>query len=217
MIVSSPSAARSPAQRSIALAATLIAALVVSALLWAQHAPRFFIFTQQSYGAFWSRNGWMLLHVVGGTIPVFLGPALLWSGLRQWRPRVHRWMGRTYLVTGAVGVGAGAALSIIAASPPRSLYVATFTLALAWFIAAGMAYRAIRNRQLAAHRQWVIRSYVLTLTFVICRIAMELPLAQQGGGMLTAIVWVSWVVPILLTEVALQWRCRGRLDPASTD
>ena len=198
-------AATSPLARC-AQGALLIAATAISALLWAQHAPRFFLFTPDSYGTFWNRNGWMLLHVAGGTVPLFLGPLLLWSGLRRWPPRVHRWMGRTYLVTGALGVGAGAALALIAASPPRSLYVATFTLALAWFIAAGMAYRAIRNRQVAAHRQWVIRSYVFTVTFVICRIAMKLPIAQQGGEALTAIVWVSWIVPLLLAEAGIQWR-----------
>lgn len=213
MITPAPAGSKARQPHSVLLVATLITATAISALLWAQHAPRFFVFTPESYREFWSRNLWMLLHVAGATIPLFLGPVVLWSGLQRWRPSAHRWMGRTYLLTGAFGVGAGAALSIIAASPPRSLYVATFTLAIAWFIAAAMAWRAIRNRQIAAHRQWVIRSYVLTVTFVICRIAMKLPIAQQGGEVLTAIVWVSWVVPLLLAEVGLQW---GRGGPTRT-
>ena len=34
---------------------------------------------------------------------------------------------------------------------------------------------------------------------------MKLPIAQAGGEALTAIVWVSWIVALLVTEAALQW------------
>lgn len=189
---------------------TLALATLLSAAIWALHAPRFFVFTPESYGSFWNRKAWMLLHVGGGTVPLFLGPLLLWSGLQRWRPRLHRWAGRTYLIVGGLGVGGGAILSLIAAQPPRGLYVATFTLALAWFAAAGMAYRAIRNRQIVAHREWVIRSYVLTVTFVTCRLAMRLPaIVDMGGEAITAVIWVNWIVALLITEIALQWHRGG--------
>jgi len=121
-------------------------------------------------------------------------------------------MGRMYLLIGGLGMAGGAILSMIAAQPPRSLYVATFTLALAWFAAAAMAYRAIRHRQILAHKEWVIRSYVLTVTFVACRLAMRIPaLAEVGDEAITAVVWISWIVPLLATEVALQWKRTGPL------
>lgn len=189
---------------------TLVVATMLSAAIWALHAPRFFVFNAESYGSFWNRAPWMLLHVAGGTVPLFLGPFLLWSGLQRWRPRLHRWIGRTYLIVGGLGVGGGAILSMIAAQPPRGLYVATFTLALAWYAAASMAYRAIRNRQIAAHREWVIRSYVLTVTFVTCRLAMRVPaIVAMGGEAITAVIWANWIVALLITEVALQWRRGG--------
>lgn len=195
---------------SVAVVAALAAAVLISAGVWFLHAPRFFVLTPESYGSFWDRKSWMLLHVAGGTAPLFLGPFLLWSGFQRWRPRLHRWAGRAYLVIGGLGMAGGAMLSVIAAQPPRSLYAATFTLALAWFAAAGMAYRAIRHRQILAHREWVIRSYVLTATFVACRLAMRVPaLAHIGEEAIPAVVWISWVVPLLATEVALQWKRTG--------
>lgn len=198
--------------RSRGVVVLLVFAALVASVVWAMHAPRFFVFTEQSYRGFWNRAGLMLIHVLGSTFPLFAGPFLLWSGLRGWKPKVHRWVGRCYLVFGSVGVGAGAALSLIAAVKPQSLYVATFTLSLAWFLAAGMALRAIRNAQVSAHRDWVIRSYVITWTFVGCRLAMRLPgLSALGDDAITATVWVSWIVPVLVTEVALQWRKTGPL------
>lgn len=69
-----------------------------------------------------------------------------------------------------------------------------------------MAWRAIRNRRIEAHRDWVIRSYVLTFSFVVCRLAMRLPAVESlGPETATAVVWVTWALPLFLTEVALQW------------
>jgi hypothetical protein len=185
--------------------------------VWSLHAPRFFAFSATSYGVHWQHRAWMLTHVLGGTFPLFLGPFLLWSGLRRYRPTLHRWIGRTYLVTGAIGVGGGAALSLVSAHPPFSLYVATFTLAVAWFFAAFMAYRAIRNRRVEIHRDWVIRSYVLTATFVICRLAMRMPLfGSLGIEGVTATIWVSWIVPVLIAEIFIQWRRAGRIHERKT-
>jgi uncharacterized membrane protein len=189
----------------------VIAALsVASVAIWILHASRFFVFTEASYGGFWNRNVGMFLHVVGGTFPLFIGPFLLWSGLRRWRPQVHRVLGRTYLLIGATSVGAGAYLSVLATLKPRGLYVATLTLAIAWLAAAGMAYRAIRHRRIEQHRQWVIRSYVLTLTFVACRTVMRLPAIEAlGPEAIVATVWASWILPLVITEVCLQWRATG--------
>jgi hypothetical protein len=203
----------SAVQRPRASAPLLIALFVAAAasvVAWWLHAPRFFVFSQASYGGFWNRSVPMLLHVAGGTIPLFIGPFLVWSGLRRWKPYVHRALGRTYLIVGSISVGAGAWLSLLATLKPRGLYVATFTLALAWFFAAGMAYRAIRNRRIEQHRQWVVRSYILTLTFVLCRLVMRHPAIEAlGPEAIVATIWASWVVPLLVTEVLLQWRAGG--------
>ncbi len=198
------------------LIGTLVAATVVAAIAWVLHAPPLLGFSADGYRSHGAHGGWLLLHVAASTVPLFIGPLQLWSGVQRWRPNVHRWCGRIYLTTGAIGVGGGAVLSLIATHPPRSLFVATFTLAIVWFAAAGMAWRAIRNRQIEAHRDWVIRSYVLTFSFVVCRLAMRLPaVASLGPETATAVVWVTWVLPLFLTEIALQWS-RGRSRPPIT-
>lgn len=200
-----------PLKDSSGVLAALAIAAIASVAVWLLHAPRFFVFSQASYGGFWNRNLWMLLHVVGGTLPLFIGPFLVWSGLQRWKPRLHRALGRTYLLVGAVSVGAGAGLSVMATQEPRGMYAATFALALAWFFAAGMAYRAIRNRRIEQHRQWVTRSYVLTLTFVACRMVMRVPgLETMGPQAIVATIWASWIIPLLVTEVCLQWRATGK-------
>ena len=67
-----------------------------------------------------------------------------------------------------------------------------------------MAYRAIRNRVFDEHRDWMIRSYVLVWSFVFCRIASRVSdVDQLGNGQ--AFIWLSWIVPLIVCEMVLQW------------
>lgn len=82
--------------------------------------------------------------------------------------------------------------------------VSLLTLSAAWLLAAGMAFRAVRNRRYDSHREWMIRSYVLVWAFVFCRLASRVQgVADMGGG--AAFIWLSWVGPLIACEVALQW------------
>ena len=75
-----------------------------------------------------------------------------------------------------------------------------------------MAYRSVRNKRYDSHRDWMIRSYVLAWSFVFCRIASRIPaVGNLGGG--EAFIWLSWVAPILLCEIGLQWNAGARKAP----
>ena len=93
--------------------------------------------------------------------------------------------------------------------------LATGTLAAFWLLFTAMAYRAVRNRVFDEHRDWMIRSYVLAWTFVFCRFwTRAAPDSLQGG--VTDMIWVTWIAPILLTEMALQWNRGARRLPVNS-
>jgi hypothetical protein len=81
-------------------------------------------------------------------------------------------------------------------------------LACAWLVVSGMAYVAVMRRQFAAHREWMIRSYVVTFAFVLFRLMEDLNVYGSLGGEAQAVMlgWMAWTVPLLITEVVLQWR-----------
>ncbi len=90
---------------------------------------------------------------------------------------------------------------------PHSLYIATGTLALTWLAVAAMAWRAAHNRRYEAHRRWMIRSYVLTWTFIGCRLATMIDFYPWLGiEGVTAAIWVNWIVPLVVCEIALGWK-----------
>lgn len=153
----------------------------------------------------------LYLHVIGGVSVIVAGGGALYIGWTKRAFRRHKWFGYAYLVLGSMMAVSALALSIEAPHEPRSLYVATGTLAAVWLAVAAMALRAARNRRFLVHRDWMIRSYVLTWTFVGCRIATNFNLfpALDAEGV-TAGIWVNWIVPFMICEIALQWKAGSR-------
>ena len=158
-------------------------------------------------------------HVFASIFALALGPFQFLARLRAARPRVHRVMGRLYL-------GVGVALGGVS-----GLYMATFAyggvvarvgftlLALAWLYTGWRAYSAIRARQVAAHREWMVRNFALTLAAVTLRI--YLPMSMVAGlpfeGAYAAIAWLCWVPNLVAAEGWLSRRRRGAsLSAAST-
>jgi hypothetical protein len=50
----------------------------------------------------------------------------------------------------------------------------------------------------------MIRSYVAAWTFVFCRFWTRVAPAELQGGE-NDMIWLTWVGPVLLTEILLQW------------
>lgn len=160
----------------------------------------------------------VMIHALGGLAMLVLGGAALYIGWTRKAFRRHKWFGYSYLLLGGIGALAALIVSIQAPHPPRSLYIATGTLALAWLAVAAMAWRAARNRRFEEHRQWMVRSYVLTWSFVGCRLATMVDFYPWlGPESTTAAIWVNWIVPLVVCEIALRWKEGGPAGPARVD
>ena len=168
-------------------------------------------------GAIWpDHDGHMwtvLAHATGGLAMLLLGSAALYIGWTRRAFRRHKWFGYSYLILGSAGALFALILSVQAPHEPRSLYMATGTLALVWLAAAAMAWRAARNKRFDSHREWMIRSYVLTWTFVGCRLATMVDFYPWlGAESTTAAIWINWIGPLVVCEIALRWKEGARLQ-----
>lgn len=153
-------------------------------------------------------------HMLGGSVMLFCGAANLYIGSSRRFFQHHRLIGRSYLIGGALA----ALIAIFLALSPAhkadgavmftNMSTSLSMLALAWMVAATMAVRAIRNRRFDAHRDWMIRSYVLAWSFMFCRLASRVPAVSEFGGG-EAFIWMSWIMPVLACEVGLQWSAGG--------
>jgi len=183
--------------------------LALSALFASRYALRYFHFDAATYGPFWWARARLLLpHVIAGLAALFLGPLQFWSALRQRYVALHRWSGRAYLV--GVAVGSSMACALIVRMPPGLAHAFGLAgLAAAWVLTSGTALIAIRRGNIAQHREWMVRSYVVTFAFVTYRALLDAMQALGVGGdadRRALVSWCCWAVPLLVTEVVLQGR-----------
>lgn len=147
-------------------------------------------------------------HTLGGLVAMLIGPFQLLGAVRRRYPGVHRWLGRAYLACVAASGLAGLYLS--PGSDARDTFgIGFIALALVWLYSGAKAYLAIRRREVAAHRRWMIRNYALTYAAVTLRI--EMPLLILVGGVapvlaLNIVSWLCWVPNLLIVEAWLRRR-----------
>jgi hypothetical protein len=173
----------------------------------------YFNWSEAAYGYYWAYRLPLIAHVTGGLIATLAGIWQIWTGLNTQSMSVHPWTGRLY----AAGVLLGSSGALVLA-PTSSLFgfswaVALVCLAIAWLATTGMALYGIRKRNVLLHKQWMIRSYIVTFGFVTFRLVTDfLPYEAWWGisrpDMSTAAIWPVWVMPLLVYEMML-WRKRA--------
>ena len=190
----------------------LIAALLALYFAYEQVIP-YFVWSEEAYGYYWQFRLPLLLHVVGGLVALLSGVFQLWSGLNRRVMRTHPKTGRVYAAAVAVGGAGGIWLSFTSALFGFAWGVSLFMLAAAWLATTATALYLIRTRQVVAHQQWMVRSYIVTFAFVLFRIATDHIPAQELWGISyadwsNAMIWPVWVVPLIGYEILLAVRRR---------
>lgn len=159
---------------------------------------------------------WLYVHIGFGAVALLLGPIQFVPAIRTRAPRLHRWMGRIYIVSCLVsGVGGLLLAGGTAAGPIAG--VGFGLAAVISLVSAVQAWRMALARNFDAHRRWVIRSYAVIFAAVTLRI--WLPLAGFAHLDLMesyrVISFLGWVPNLLLAELYLAGGRRRRLVPAA--
>jgi hypothetical protein len=164
--------------------------------------------TEAQFKGYWPRRGWLLLHIGAGMFALLSGPVQLWLGLTARRVWLHRRLGMTYAL--CVAVSSGAAYYLAFNTDYGWVFGAGLAgLATAWIVTTGLAFVAIRRHLYEQHKEWMIRSYVVTTAFVTFRVLFAVLGAASVGTpveRLSVISWSCWAVPLLVTEAILQGR-----------
>jgi uncharacterized membrane protein len=182
--------------------------LAVGAYFVLAYVSRYLQWDEATYGSFWPRVEYFVPHVLGGLVAILAGPLQFWPRIRSRHPKIHRITGRVYLSAIVIGALGGMWLALTTAGPAP--YAAgLFALALAWLLTSSMAFFAIKRRDFVQHKEWMIRSYVVTFSFVTYRVfgVMMGPLELGTFAEVNIVLaWASWALPLLVTESILQGR-----------
>jgi hypothetical protein len=152
---------------------------------------------------------WYFSHVLLALPVIFGAPLQFIPKLRQSKPRVHRWIGRTYVV-GASGA-AILAIYLGAISEYEESRLSIVITGSLWLFFTLAAWKAAIAKNFVAHRAFMIRSYTLALVLVWLRLMYDFQdylffyvldeKARDGTR-----EWASWVIPLLAVEFWISWR-----------
>jgi len=183
----------------------VVAALPYRALLGSEDVAKRAL--QDFQFALYPRRGWLLTHIAGGLIALLTGPVQLWLGLHNVKMEIHRKLGFVYIA--GIAIGSVGAIGLVLQTELGLVFGSgLFFLAMAWIATTSLAFMAIKKNLIDQHKEWTIRSYVVTFAFVTFR-AGQVALTGRGVSLQNAIgimAWACWAVPLLLTEAVIQAR-----------
>ena len=171
-------------------------------------ALRYLTSEPHQFGIYQPRHQWLYVHILAGMVALLIGPAQLWLGMNKRTAILHRILGVLYVV--AVGAGGTAAFYLAVHNDFGWVFgVGFFSMTMVWIVTTALATIAILMHRVEQHREWMIRSYVVTFGFVTFRVTESvLDLANVGTMVeqLTAASWLAWTVPLFITESIMQGR-----------
>jgi uncharacterized membrane protein len=164
---------------------------------------------------FWYRAPWLLVHVICGITATLIGPFQFIPAIRANVPRLHRSLGKIYI--GCVVLSTFVSFYLVSTAGLGIIYdTGLAVLGIVWLSSTLMAWLCIRKRNIGMHREWMIKSYVLTLSFVTFRFVEDL-LARGGigdfAGRKILMAWCSWAIPFFVTVLVLELRRLYQKNP----
>ena len=143
------------------------------------------------------------MHLVPGALILLLAPLQFSDRLRRRYVQLHRWSGRALLVMMLFVAISASYLGVV--NPQLAALerptIAIFT-ALFLFVVA-RAYIAIRRRDVARHREWMIRMFAMATGIATVRLfdiglVLSVRASHETLGILA--MWMGWLVTLAVAE-----------------
>lgn len=150
-------------------------------------------------------EGILHVHAFFGSAALAAGTIQFFMLSRQKYPRIHRLLGRFYVV--AVAISAPLAIWVAAYYGKPSEATASMAQGAIWFYATAAALLTILKRNLVQHRIWMARSYALGLTFVMARFITEILQVRviDSSGGAPGFIWIMTIGAVLFADLITRW------------
>jgi hypothetical protein len=145
--------------------------------------------------------GKLMVHALGGATALILGALQFSTRLRHRHPGIHRLCGRYYVAGVLVAAPIAAYLSFTHGI--RTMATETTVQSALWALTTVMALRAACKRNFVVHRQWAMRSYAVTLIFVISRVILALPWAPTTDIGAERLSWTLVVCALVVPQLII--------------
>ena len=187
----------------------LWAVVIITAVFFiVRNALPYFGFDPEVFGRYWPYKYLLVGHIAGGVLALAIGPFQFSSSFRQKYLTSHRQIGKVYIISILIGGICSLGLAgTVAMDVHWTWALALVGLAVPWILCVLMAFRSIKLKRVNAHREWMIRSYIVTFAFITFRILNDHVMVDMGNFVERAptAIWISWSIPLMIGEIFLQW------------
>lgn len=188
----------------------VFAAIAAMAAYVLYHNERFLIdATNPAWTHYDPFKWWLLPHGLAGACALVLAPMQFAEGLRRRHTTLHRTLGTLYVIGVFILAPLGLFIQHLdeAQGAARSFTVETMIQSSALMITTGFGLYFALRRQFTYHRQWMIRSYAVALTFLEIRVILGVFSLDNpfDWHVLETVVWCCTASSVLVGDIANQF------------
>jgi len=159
-----------------------------------------------------------LIHILPGALFLMLAAVQFMPSVRNKHMRLHRWMGRCLVVLGLIiGISALVMSYKMNIGGPNET-AATTLFAILFLICLVKAYIHIRRKEVARHREWMIRMYGVALGVATTRpiVGMFFAFRRLTPHEFFGIAfWLGFTITFLVAEGWVEYTRQHRSAPVS--
>ncbi len=193
--------------RSISIGKSIFwtALIVLSAAFYFENAV-VYLFGYRN-ARFAGNEFWFIAHILGAACSLFLGPIQFWKSIRTKYIRYHRLAGKIYIFGSLIAGVAALRLSLIFGCV--GCRFSLFPLSILFILTTALAWYAITQKNITAHKQFMVRSYTCALAFVFVRLYQVIPMEFLFGVIddptvkRVVIEWMFSILPLIIVEIVM--------------
>jgi hypothetical protein len=185
----------------------LWSAVVFFTWLFMHGVDHFLTLTPEALGKYFEFRWIIIGHITAGGGALILGLIQFWPKLRNFSWKIHRAVGILYLL--AVLLSSSTAVILTGTTAYAVNWAYAFSLQIwvsVWISSTVIAYYAALKKNFVLHRQWMTRSYLVTIAFLVSGLLLRTSWVQGLGDFADispVFFWFGWSVPLYLYEIFL--------------
>jgi uncharacterized membrane protein len=176
-------------------------------------ADHFLELTPEALGKYFNLRWVLILHITAGGGALILGPLQFWKKLRDKNWKLHRIIGLLYLL--AILGSSISALILAFTTAYHVNWAYAFSLQIwvsVWISSTFIAYWTALKKKFKLHKEWMTRSYIVTLAFVISGLILKAVLLKWPDSFMEvspSLFWLGWSVPLYIYQLILAFQKKG--------
>lgn len=168
-------------------------------------ADHFLELTPDAMGKYYEFKWILIAHITAGGGSIVLGIVQFWKKLRNYSWKLHRFIGFLYLLAVLVSSLCAVILAFTTSYEVNLPYAFSLQIWVSvWISATVLAYFFAIKKKFKLHQEWMTRSYIVTMAFVISGLILKTSYVQNLGSfkdISPSLFWFGWAVPLYVYEI----------------